>query len=99
MEYLEKIRALPLNSFASPKGIGPPCLGRVVFPDLLFRVKRIIILFEGEITPYYRNYLTNLPFYVLQPDRRAIDERSEVIEIDFEFRQFYFPGLWHVVFL
>jgi hypothetical protein len=60
---------------------------------------RMIILFEGEIPPPYRKLLTNLFLNISQPDRRVIDERSEVIEIDIEFRQVNFPGLRHVVYL
>ena len=86
VENLELIRILLSYCFSSTKGIDPSCPGRVVFPDLLFRFRRMIILFEGEISPYYRKLFAYLSFYILQPDRCVEDERSEIIEIDIEFR-------------
>ncbi|UCD10084.1 MAG: hypothetical protein JSU79_05440 [Dehalococcoidales bacterium] len=59
----------------------------------------MIILFEGEVPPPYRKLFTCLPFYILQPDRRVIDERSEIVEKDIEFRQLDFIGIRHVAFL
>ena len=58
----------------------------------------MIVLFKGEITPRYRKFLACLVFYISQPDCRVVDERSEIIEVDFEFRQFNFLILRHIIF-
>lgn len=96
---LEQVIILSSNRFGGTKGVDSSCLNRVVFPDLLFGIRRMIILFEREIPPRYRKFLACLGFYILQPDRRVIDERSEVIEIDVEFRQSDFLWFRHFVYL
>jgi len=93
MKYLEPVNSLPSDRFGGTKGIDAPCLGIVTFPNLLVRIRRVIVLLEGEIPPRYRKFLICFFLYISQPDRCVIDERSEIIEIDIEFGQFDFQHI------
>lgn len=54
---LEQVLILSSDRFGGTKGVDSSCLNRVVFPDLLFGIRRMIILFEREIPPRYRKFL------------------------------------------
>jgi hypothetical protein len=83
VESTEGILALELGGYRRLEG-GPTARAvRVgLLPELPLRTLRRIDLLQREVAPIDVERLAGLLFDPLQPDRRSVDERSAVVEVD-----------------
>jgi hypothetical protein len=85
VKRVEGVVALGTGRLGGPESVEPPAWVVLrLLPDLPVVTFLAVDLFQTEIAPVDGESIAGLFLDLLQPDRCIVDERSEIVEIDFQ---------------